>query len=44
MNEHAFYIVLSYSIGALVLGWTALSPLLKKRRLLAQLKRLDESA
>jgi len=34
--------VLSYALGALILGWTALTPVLRKRRLLAQLAQEKE--
>jgi heme exporter protein CcmD len=40
MNSHVTYIVLSYTFGAIVLGWTALSPLLKKRSVLKQLEQI----
>lgn len=42
MNSHTPYIVLSYAFGAIVLGWAALSPLLKKRRVLAQLEQIHK--
>jgi heme exporter protein CcmD len=38
MNDHATFIWLSYGLGALILAWTALSPLLKKRKVLQQIK------
>jgi heme exporter protein CcmD len=38
MNEHADFIWLSYGLGAVILLWTALSPLLKKRRAMANIK------
>jgi heme exporter protein CcmD len=41
MNEHMTFIVLSYGLGALVLGWTAISPLLRQRRLLKQLGQMN---
>lgn len=41
MSNHAFFIVWSYGLGILILGWTAISPLLKKRRLLRQLEQLN---
>jgi heme exporter protein CcmD len=40
MSSHFGFIFLSYALGTLILGWTAISPILKKRRLLAQLERL----
>ncbi len=42
MSSHATYIILSYLFGAMVLGWTAFSPLLKKRRILIQLELLHK--
>lgn len=44
MNSHVTYIFLSYLFGTIVLGWTAFSPLLKKRRILTQLERLHKGA
>lgn len=38
MNSHAHFIVLSYALGAIVLGWTAIMPVLRKRRLMVQLE------
>lgn len=38
MSSHLGFIFLSYALGAIILGWTALSPIVKKRRLLAQLE------
>lgn len=40
MSNHWVFIVLSYTAGFLILGWTALSPLLKKRGLLTQLQQV----
>ena len=40
MTGHEPFIVFSYLFGALILGWTALSPLIRKHRLLNQLDRL----
>jgi heme exporter protein CcmD len=42
MNSHTSYIILSYAFGTLVLGWTALSPVLKKRRVFAQLEQIKK--
>jgi len=38
MTSHLHFIVLSYALGTLILGWTAIMPVLRKRRLLAQLQ------
>ncbi len=43
MSNHTIFIVLSYSAGLLVLGWTALSPLIKKRSLRIQLEQMHRS-
>ncbi len=43
MSNHTIFIVLSYSAGLLVLGWTALSPLFKKRSLRTQLEQMHRS-
>jgi heme exporter protein CcmD len=40
MSNHLVFIVLSYTAGLLILGWTAFSPLLKKRTLLSQLQQV----
>jgi heme exporter protein CcmD len=40
MSNHLVFIVLSYTAGVLILGWTALSPLLKKRALLTRLQQI----
>lgn len=42
MSNHWVFIVLSYAAGFLILGWTALSPLLKKRTLLNQLQQIQQ--
>lgn len=42
MSSHAVFIILSYTLGTLILGWTAISPLLKKRRLRTQLQQLQQ--
>ncbi len=42
MNSHITYIVLSYTFGAFVLGWAALSPLFKKRSVLKQLEQIHK--
>lgn len=42
MNDHASFIWLSYGLGAIVLAWTALSPLLKKRKALEQIKLIQK--
>lgn len=38
MTTHLHFIVLAYALGAVVLGWTAIMPVLRKRRLLEQLQ------
>jgi len=43
MSNHLVFIVLSYAAGFVILGWTALSPLLKKRSLMAQLKQIHRN-
>jgi len=44
MTSHLHFIVLSYALGALILGWTAIIPVLRKRKLLAQLEQDKEEA
>lgn len=43
MSNHAVFIVCSYAAGALILGWTAFSPLFKKRALLKQLQQIHRN-
>ncbi len=38
MTTHLHFIILSYALGAVILSWTAIMPVLRKRRLLAQLE------
>ena len=42
MTDHASFIWLSYGLGAVILAWTALSPLLKKRKVLEQIKLIQK--
>jgi heme exporter protein CcmD len=44
VTSHLHFIVLSYALGALILGWTAIIPVLRKRKLLAQLAQDKEEA
>lgn len=39
MNGHGFYVWTSYAVGLLALGWLVAAPLLRRRRLLADIAR-----
>ena len=40
--DHTPFIWASYSVGAVVFAWTAFSPLLRKKKALANIKRLKQ--
>lgn len=44
MSNHTIFIVLSYTAGFLILGWTAFSPWLKKRAVLTRLKQFQQES
>ena len=38
MTSHEHFIIMSYALGAIILAWTAIMPVLRKRRLMEKLE------